>query len=423
MDTSSTRFVKRRAALSTVDTIVVVSDYAYVSGGNAQVGLSSAIELAARGLRVIVFAAVGPVDDALTRQPNLEVVCLGQSEAKSRGNLVAGALQGIWNDYARRRLDALLAELDPHRTIVHVHSWTKGLSSSVVRAADDAGYKIVVTLHDYFTVCPNGSYYVHPEQRPCTVRPMSFDCIRCDCDPRSYKQKLYRVGRQVVTDAIGGMPHRVRHYISISAHSRATIEPFLPQDAILYDVANPIDGVRLPRVRVADNDQYVYLGRLSKEKGPQFFLEAAARARVRATVIGDGPERDALRSANPQATFTGWLSPSDARARLRSARALVMPSLWEEPFGLVALEALSLGVPPIVPGASGARQHVVDGYTGLIFKRADGADLTSKLIALDDARLADNLGRVGYERYWRNPFSIERHVASLLGVYQQILAA
>ena len=52
---------------------------------------------------------------------------------------------------------ALLDTLDPTDTVVHLHSWTKALSTSVVRAVRAGGFRLVTTLHDFLTVCPTGT--------------------------------------------------------------------------------------------------------------------------------------------------------------------------------------------------------------------------------------------------------------------------
>ena len=57
--------------------------------------------------------------------------------------------------------------------MVHVHNFAKALSSSVMRAALDRGFELIITLHDFQLGCPTGNLFVHQTQQKCTLQPMS----------------------------------------------------------------------------------------------------------------------------------------------------------------------------------------------------------------------------------------------------------
>src|SRR5436305_12140818 len=77
-------------------TIVLCLDHAFVSGGQAKVAFDSAIGLKQAGHRPIVFAAAGPVVEALTAA-GVEVVCLGQSDLLGNPSRIAAAVLGTWD--------------------------------------------------------------------------------------------------------------------------------------------------------------------------------------------------------------------------------------------------------------------------------------------------------------------------------------
>lgn len=95
-----------------------------------------------------------------------------------------------------------------------------------------------------------------------------------------------------------------------------------------------------------------YLGRLGPEKGVEVMLAAAERAGASVRVAGTGQDsyRDDLASRFPRADFVGQV---DANEFLSSIDALIVPSVWEEPFGRVAAEAATLGVPSIISNRGG----------------------------------------------------------------------
>src|SRR5437660_12608350 len=100
-------------------TIVLCLDHAFVSGGQAKVAFDSAIGLKQAGHRPIVFAAAGPIDEALTAA-GVEVICLGQSDLLANPSRMAAALPATWNKRAADELGRLVESRPPDRTIAHV---------------------------------------------------------------------------------------------------------------------------------------------------------------------------------------------------------------------------------------------------------------------------------------------------------------
>ncbi len=135
--------------------VVVVNDFSFVNGGASKIALGSSRALAGQGHQVTLFTGVGPIDPELQQIENLNVICLQQHEIVDDPNRLRAVVQGFWNRHAECEMRELLAKLNPGDTVVHIHVWTKCLSSSVVRAAIDLGFAVVLTLHDYFAALPN----------------------------------------------------------------------------------------------------------------------------------------------------------------------------------------------------------------------------------------------------------------------------
>jgi glycosyltransferase involved in cell wall biosynthesis len=397
--------------------ILVVNDFANVNGGASQVALSSAIGLARAGHSVTLFAAVGPISSEL-QQDGLEVICTGQQEILHDTDRRRAFLQGLWNRPAAQRFSDLLRDCDPAQTIVHIHGWTKALSSSVAAAALSRKFAVVLTLHDYFSVCPNGAFYHYPGQHPCRLRGLSAACLFSHCDARSYAQKLWRFARGIIQRKFGGIPDRARNFITVSKLSQSILQPYLPAGARLFRIGNPIASRQTEPVNVATNDWLAVVGRITAEKGVSLLTGLDDQKLL---FIGDGPLRDEVAKRLPGAHITGWLPHDRALEQLRQARALIFPSLLFETQGMVVLEAAALGIPALVPDTCAAREFVEDGVTGLWFRGGDARDLTAGVERLSDPDFAARLGRMAYERYWSAPPDLERHVHDLEGVYQDIL--
>jgi glycosyltransferase involved in cell wall biosynthesis len=152
---------------------------------------------------------------------------------------------------------------------------------------------------------------------------------------------------------------------------------------------------------IARDRDVVFLGRLVSDKGLPVLLEAlavlAARGvRARLTVVGGGPEEAALRAQTQslglaeRVWFAGPMKGEQLAGTLNAHRALVVPSVWEEPFGVVALEGLACGCVPIVTRSGGLPDAV--GRCGIVVPKNDPGALAAAIEAvLADAAACESL--------------------------------
>lgn len=173
------------------------------------------------------------------------------------------------------------------------------------------------------------------------------------------------------------------------------------------------------------------LGRLVPEKGFDVAIRAFVdwrRIQPSATLLiaGDGPARDDLESlANallPPASFRflGAVPPPDVPALISTVSFVVMPSLWNEPFGLVAVQAGQASRPVIASAIGGLPEVVKENETGLLFPPGDQAALTvagEKL--LRDPERSSRLGRAA-QVHVAGKFSIEMCAANYDLIYAKI---
>lgn len=99
----------------------------------------------------------------------------------------------------------------------------------------------------------------------------------------------------------------------------------------------------------------------------------------------------------------GWLEHAETLGLYAQADVCVVPSVWEEPFGLVAIEAMAAGRPVIAARVGGLQDIVLDGETGLLFPRGDAAALAAAIAQLlDDAPRRVAMGARGRARVEEN---------------------
>jgi glycosyltransferase involved in cell wall biosynthesis len=399
--------------------VIVLNSFCHVQGGASRVAIDEAVGLARRGVAVTFVGAVGPVSEELSTAP-LRVVCLGQPEMADGLSNPKVAMQGLWNRAAYEATKAVLAECDRQDTVVHLHGFTQGLSSSPVRSALALGFKVVCTLHEYVTACPNGAFFDYVSESPCARRPLSLQCLTRNCDKRSYIHKAFRVLRTGVQRSFGGLPGGVRHYIGLSRRSVDVLRPYLPSDARIFFVDNPVEVLAAPPVDVARNRAVVAIGRLDPEKGVHVLIEASRRSGTEVLFVGDGPLRPLAESC-ATCRVTGWLPRERVLAALDAARCLAFPSLWCETFGLSVSEAAARGVPAIVSDICGTAERVEHDVTGWHVRAGDAGELAERLARIRDDALVAAAGKAAYARFWSAPPTRERHTEELLRIYEQVL--
>jgi glycosyltransferase involved in cell wall biosynthesis len=243
-----------------------------------------------------------------------------------------------------------------------------------------------------------------------------------NCDSRGYAEKLWRTARTLVQSTAGKLPSGLSDIIAISDMVISVLRPYLPPQVRVHRLSNFADVALHERANAAASPLFVFSGRLVKEKGPVIFAQAARAAGVPAVFLGEGECRAAISEAMPTAQISGWLSHDQSLQQLRRARALVFPSLWYEAQPLIILEALAQGIPCVVSDSSAAREMIIPGRTGLLFRTGDVADLREKLAQLQDDELVDCLSRNAYEEYWKSPRTLESHLDGLTDIYHTMLA-
>ncbi|RYY43105.1 MAG: glycosyltransferase, partial [Sphingomonadales bacterium] len=137
----------------------------------------------------------------------------------------------------------------------------------------------------------------------------------------------------------------------------------LPGSRTKSTVANPYDPARMfEEPGVTRDGDLVFVGRLVSDKGVDVILRAMALpplAFARLTIVGQGPERSSLGALAAElgladrVRFVGARTGAELRRTFAAHRVLVVPSVWEEPFGIVALEGLACGCEVVVARSGG----------------------------------------------------------------------
>lgn len=399
-----------------IKNIIVLNDFGTINGGASQIAFQEMTALKDRGFNIFFFCGVGPVDQKI-EEKNINIHCLFQQDILNASR-ITGFFRGLWNVKARNRLKALLRNFSTDDTVIHIHGWSKCLSPSVLRVGEKMGFRTFLTLHDFFLYCPNGGLMDYRKNHICSLKPMSWKCFSCNCDSRSISHKYWRFLRQLLQDYEFAKNKNVT-YISISKLSNDLFKRFRP-DLVnkLIRIDNPINNKNINRSIKESyiKNRYLFIGRLSEEKGIRLFLEAVKETGVEAEVWGDGYLYEELRVKYPKVVFRGWLDGPQKAKFLPSIKALVFPSVWYETFGLVVAEMLAQGIPCIVGDKTAANELIKDGKSGFLFKIGNKESLKEAILRMEEEY--EKLNPLQY--FYPENYSIQKHIDKLVSIYNGI---
>lgn len=400
--------------------IIILCDHGSVNGGQAKVAIESALTLRKRGLEVCFIAGRAPLDPRL-QAAGVECHVVGDHDILSDPRRARAATHGIWNRRAAQVVRACIEARDPASTMVHVHGWAKALSPSIGPVVTAPNVAHVYSLHEYFLACPNGGFFDYGAGQICTRRALGADCLRTACDSRSRGQKAWRVARQLVLTTAGRMPRGLREIIYLAPEQRAIMQRYMSPDARWHHLPNPVAPNTDGRVAAEDNDLFLFVGRLSPEKGAECAAAAAREAGVKFAVCGDGPSRDAVLRANPDAIMAGWVGEAEVAAWMRRARCILFPSLWYEGYPLVIAEALRAGVPILVSDSCVASSSVRNGIDGMHVRAGDRAAWARAIRELASVERAKRYSQAAYEA-GKLLLDDGNYADRLVTIYRQALA-
>ncbi len=288
----------------------------------------------------------------------------------------AQALLQIANPFAAAQMRHALRDFRPD--VVHAHMFEMHLSPAVVLAAGRV--PIIVSVNNYKPVCPIGLKLL-PNGSLCNYR-AGLVCRRQGCVGLAHWLRD-RPRYRLIHAALG---HATRVH-ACSAWVAAELARFdIQAEPLLLPARRP--GAGFKRAPAAA-PTFVYVGRLSREKGVADLVQAfrqvlTAVPEATLRIVGDGPERTSLERLASEAglgegvIFTGALEEAGVDRELEQAWALVSPSLWAEPLGLSAAEAVLRDV-PVVASRAGGPSEVVEDRAGVLYPNGDLRALESAL--------------------------------------------
>jgi glycosyltransferase involved in cell wall biosynthesis len=325
----------------------------------------------------------------------------------------------IWSPQTGRDMSSIFANFRPD--VVHVHNTFPLISPALYWAAHRASVPVVQTLHNFRLICPQAMLL--REGRVCEdcVGRVPWRAAVHRCYRGSLAQSAAVAGMVQMHRALGTWQHKVTRYIALNDFCKSKlIEGGLPADRISVK-PNFVD---LPTPQARERHGFLFVGRLSIEKGIDVLANAALQLPEGATIsiAGTGPEAARLQSIN-NIEMLGALPPSAVYEQMARAKALLLPSIWYENFPRTLVEAMANGLPTIASNIGAMASIVHDRKTGIHFKAGDAADLALKMQWADaNPHDMESMGVAARAEYEKS-YSAEKNLLLLHDIYAEAIAA
>lgn len=349
------------------------------------------------------------VEVELYRRDNHDIESMGR---------LSVARDTLWSPRTRHETDLVMQRFMPD--VLHVHNTFPLISPSLYWTASARHIPVVQTLHNFRLLCPQAMLLREGKVCEDCVGKLPWRGVARRCYRESMSQSATLATMLGLHRVLGTYAHKVTRYIALNDFCRSVfVRGGLPDSRFRVKP----NFVPDPGVTAGVRSGMVFVGRLSKEKGVSV-LAAALRMHAGLTceVIGAGPEEACLREI-PGAILAGWRQTDYIFERMRSARALVMPSLWYENFPRTLVEAFACGLPVIASRLGAMAALVREGETGLLFEAGNAADLADKLVWADshpgEMQRMGEAARSEYEAH----YTPQRNLDILLDIYSDAIAA
>jgi len=386
--------------------VLLLNDRFDQTGGSQIMTAGLRDELRWRGHDVRVMTSRAGTDD-----PATDYACFG-----SLGRLQT--LTRTVNPSAVGVLRRALRDFDPD--VVHARAFLTQLSPAILPLL--AGRPAVMHAVMYDAVCPTGGKLL-PSGQVCQSR-AGWVCRQHCLSPPAFAVLM---GQRALWRRWRGA------FDAIVANSRATADKLEAEEIGPVDVVWNAVATTPPRPPLTDPPTLAVVARLSREKGVGVAIEALAKARqavpdARLIVVGDGPLRDELTAMADRlgiasaVDFAGRVPHDQVSETVGGAWAQLVPSTWDEPFGLVAAEAMMRGTAAIVSDSGGLHEIVPHERAGLRPPPGDvdaWADAMQRVLTSRD--LAEQWGSAAREHALQH-FTIDRMVDRFEAIYQRVIA-
>ncbi|PKQ69351.1 glycosyltransferase family 4 protein [Raineya orbicola] len=290
--------------------------------------------------------------------------------------------KSIYNTQAQSILREKIRTFQPD--IIHLHNLFYVASPAVLFEAQRQKIPLVQTIHNFRLICA-GSLLMREGKvcEICTNKTFPIAGIKHKCFQNSAIKSAQLTMVTGLHKLLGTWKNKVDAYI--------TLTDFVKKKLIYSSLHLPDEKIFIKPNFVQDKgfasiEQrqgfFLFVGRLSQEKGIQTLLDATKLHNFKLEIIGGGELENLVREyalSNPNIVYHGFQGQDFIFAKMKECKALLFPSVWYENMPLTILEAFSTGTPVIISDIDNLNEIVTNHYNGLHFRTGESQDLALKV--------------------------------------------
>ena len=330
--------------------------------------------------------------------------------------------KSVYSLEARGAIGKLIDDVRPD--IVHAHNVYHHLTPAIFGAIKSKGVPNVMTVHDLKIGCPSKLMLANDGVCERCKGGKTWNAVQQRCLKGSLALSAVAAFETTLHRMLGSYRKNVDLFIIPSRFHAAKLTDWgLPANKTRY-LPNAVD-VSAMTPNYSAGKRFVFVGRLSEEKGLATFVEAVGKSGVAATIVGTGPQEPELRKiverTDADVEFAGYQTGEALFSLIAGSRALVLPSECYENAPVVLLEAYGMGKPVIGSDLGGIPELIDPGTTGLLAKAGDSDSFATVLRSMHDMHDDDiaHMGRAG-RNFVEERFTREQYLEGLLDIYREL---
>lgn len=330
-----------------------------------------------------------------------------------------------WSPDARRRFAAFLDDVKPD--VVYLLQYHNKISPSIIGEARKRGIPVVHRISDFQYMCPGALFFDGTSTCEDCLHGRSLNCIRKRCVHGSMMLSALKLGAKKFHDVIG-VTRKIDAFVVPSEFTMGKLCEYGIEESRLHHIPTFCNTAPASVADMAYEPFFLYIGRISEQKGVPALVRAFAQTRMPLKIIGtsaDGLEKrlkDQIAGRDHNIEFLGYKPFNEIKPLLSRCLATVMPVEGYDNFPNSVIESFSYGKPVIASALGSLLETVVDGETGYTFPAGDAAALAAAARRLLDS--PEEAERMGAEARRRavDEYSPQRHYERLMSLFNSLIA-
>lgn len=336
------------------------------------------------------------------------------------GKLRTG-FRAIWSIESHDHVEFLVK--NNNYDLVLIQNFFPLLSPSVFYPAKKYNIPNIFFVRNYRLSCLNGLFLRQNRVcEDCLGKAIPWPGVLHKCYQSSTLGSLSVATMLITHRLLNTWNQKVDCYVTLTNFTKNKLIEAGFSETQIYVRPNFLD--RDPEVGKERRDGFLFVGRLSEEKGIDTLLDCWKTLNSqRLIIIGNGPKYDQVMDAENSSTsitVLGPLSQEQVFGNLKKSVALIMPSTFYETFGRTIIEAFATGTPVIASNHGAMAEIIQDGKTGLLFTAGDWSDLAIKVRWASEhpAEMAE-MGKNARAEFEAR-YTADKAYDSLMDIYEQI---